>query len=223
MSEPISEATADVQGKNKTGSEVDRTPRNETSITSLSGESTNASRNASRIPVPTSTARGRTARTSNDDFHTSEPWMETVTAGKIAAFQAVIFFAIEHIVAKPEYQNHPFTKKWNKLKRVPKTPMSSKINWRYVKVILNVRDVFEYKTFLQQCPTLSEYIRIQPSLTTNRGFDFGVYDYSSLSMEDNLKPSDEEASISNDTDAPTTPEENSEVQIIPSVTPKTII
>jgi len=218
MSKPFSEVTADVQVKNTTGNEVNRSPSNETSTASLSGNSKEeTTRSASRVPVPT-------RRNSNDDFSIPEPWMETVTPGKFDRFQAVIFLAVEHIISQPEYCQHPFTKKWESLKRRPKTPMTQEITWRNVKTILGIKDIFEYKDFLQRCPNLNNYIRIQTSLTTPRGFDFGVYDYSSLTTEKDGNPA-AKAPTTQDMDDPTTPirEQGTTVSDIPSVTPKTVI
>jgi hypothetical protein len=176
MSEPNSGITADVQGKNTTGNEVPRTPNSETSIASLSGNSMDALRSA-HVTRTISTQNIRGGQNTNDSTTYSEPWMETVTAGKIDLFQKAIYNAVEKIVKQPEYINHPFAKKWRDLKKIPKTPMSSTIAWRSIKVILGIKDIFEYKAFLQQCPQLNKYIRIQPSVTTNRGFDWGIYEH----------------------------------------------
>jgi len=87
-----------------------------------------------------------------------------------------------------------------------------------------IKDLFEYKEFLRQCPNLPNYIWIQPSLTTNRGFDFGVYDYSNLlndgdytlSLEANSTPSPE----ANSKEIPTTPEPKPTSHRPPAVTPR---
>jgi hypothetical protein len=211
MSEPPSGITADVQGKNKTCNKVFRTPNSETSTASLLGKSTDASRSATAPHVRAPTRKLRGDQNTNDDTYYSEPWMETVTPGKIDAFQKAIYNAVEQIVAQREYANHPFTKKWRDLKRIPKTPMSSTIKWCHIKVILGIKDIFEYKVFLQNCPNLNKYIRIQPSLTTNRGFDWGIYEHATM----NLVVNDDE--LNNN---PSTPEDTNEVTEVPSDSPK---
>lgn len=173
MSKTFAEITAAVQDKNETGNRVVQSPSNDSSIASLSGLSREeTTRSAARSPAYMSTVRVQ--RSPNDDFRIPEPWMETVTPGKFAHFQSVIFLTIEKIVSQPEYRKHAFTKQWESLKRRPKTPMTQEITWRNVKTIIGVKDLFEYRTFLQRCPNISNYVRIQPSLTTSRGFDFGV-------------------------------------------------
>ena len=204
MSKPLSEGTADVPVKNKTGTEVDRYSSGDLSFPSLSSFSKPTTRSAQRVHTPTSSIRSR--RDSNDEINIPEPWMETVTPGKFDRFQAAIFRAVGQIIIQPEYQNHPFTKKWNRLRKLPRTPMTSTITWRNVKVILSINDLFEYRDFLQQCPNLNNYIRITPSVTTTRGFDFGVYDYSSLTMEEETKLSADAVSTIDDVSQPPTPE-----------------
>lgn len=162
-------------------------------------------------------------RNSNDELFLPEPWMETVTPGKFERFQKAIFLAIEQIIAQPEYANHSFATKWKSLKRVPKTPMSDSITWRHVKIILGIKDLFDYKAFLQGCPNLHNYIRIQPSITTNRGFDFGVYAYSGL-MQDTEANTVGGAEILYESDVTETPKtERPTIQEIPAVTPKLTI
>lgn len=224
MSKPNSEITVDVQVKNKTGNgETESPPNDTTSSTSLSNESVDAARGAPRVRTPTDSSRGRDPSYSNDRVFLPEPWMETVTPGKFDRFQSVIYSAVETIISQPQYEQHAFTKRWNALKRIPKTPMSRTITWRHVKIILGIRDLFDYKSFLQRCPNLNNYIRIQPSMTTTRGFDFGVYDYSSLSSTDDTKSAGKSTTNHSDIDAPTTPEATTTVPIIPSVTPKLVI
>jgi len=213
MSTPPSEVTADAQ-VSKTGNIDDQTPSINNSLTSSSSISRDGTRSASRVPASTSGLRGR--RTANDNDDLPEPWMETVTPGKFERFQKAIYGVIEMIVQQPEYQKHPFTTKWNDLKRRPRTPMTSIITWRIVKLILGIKDLFEYKEFLRQCPNLPNYIRIQPSLTTNRGFDFGVNDYSNLENDGDYKPSPEETS----NEVPTTPETKPSPHRPPAVTPR---
>ena len=53
--------------------------------------------------------------------------------------------------------------------------MTSQITWQNVKTILGIKDLFEYKEFLQHCPNLNNYVCIQPSSMTNCGFDFSIY------------------------------------------------
>ena len=169
-------------------------------------------RSAERVPVSMGELRGR--RTTNDNHDLPEPWMET--PGKFDCFQRAIYDIIEMIVQLPQYQKHPFTMKWSALKRRPKTPMTSEISWRNVKMILGVKDLFEYKEFLRQCPNLPSYVCIQPSLTTNRGFDFGVYDYSNLERDEDYKQS----SAANLSEVPTTPDTKISKQLPKAITPR---
>ena len=224
MSKPYSGNTADVQGKNGTGITVDRSSPTDNSTTSLSFFSREATaRSTTRVPDPTTVARGH--RTSNDNLRIPEPWMETVTPGKFDKFQAVVFLAIEHIISQPEYQEHPFSKQWNSLKRRSKMPMTQNITWRNVKILLGLKDIFEYTDFLQRCPDLRNYIRFQSSVNTTRGFDFGVYDYSNIIPEDDGKPTAENTlNEYNQTPQSTPSRDPTTVQpVIPSVTPKTVI
>ena len=224
MSTPSSDITADVQVKNQTGNTVDRSVTNDSSIASLSGGSRQTSRSAPRVLASTDNLRNQ--RKTNDELHIPEPWMETVSPGKFERFQATIFNLVEQIISQPEYRNHRFTKKWIALKNRPKTPMQSKITWRNVKTILGLKDLHEYKDFLQQCPNLNNYIRIQPSMTSNRGFDFGLYDYSGIT-EENLSQANTDIEVESNefesnknAEAPTTPEISITITNIPAVTPK---
>ena len=134
MSTPPSENTADAQVKSKTGNIDDPTPSINNSLTSLSSISKDGTRSASWVPVSTSGLRGQCHTNDSDDL--PEPWMETVTPGKFDRFQKVIYNTIELIISQSEYQKHPFTMKWNQLKCRPRTPMTSTITWRNVKMIL---------------------------------------------------------------------------------------
>jgi hypothetical protein len=80
-------------------------------------------------PVSVWTATSQT--TAGND---GEPWMETATSGKFHLFQQQIFPIIESLTTKPEHANHPFTKKWARLKKIPNNPMAVDITWRGVKI-----------------------------------------------------------------------------------------
>jgi hypothetical protein len=103
-----------------------------------------------------------------------EPWMETVTPGKFSKFQHKIFPIVEVLVSKPEHAANAFTKKWNNLKRKPKTLMSAGISWRNLKILMGIETLLQYKDFLVQCPGFGECVRIVPSKSTRSGFNYGV-------------------------------------------------
>jgi hypothetical protein len=84
----------------------------------------------------------------------TEPWMETATPGKFANFQQTVFAIVEEIVNKPEIAQHIFTKKWTQLRRASRNPMSAMISWRSVR-LSGFNDIFAYKDFIQQCPTIA--------------------------------------------------------------------
>jgi hypothetical protein len=109
-----------------------------------------------------------------DKKQDSEPWMETVTAGKFTKFQQTVYHIITEIVNKPEHASHPFTETWKQLHHAPKNPMSPELSWYRLKGVLGLHDIFEYKNFVQKCPTIAEYITFASSKATKNGFDFGV-------------------------------------------------
>jgi hypothetical protein len=100
--------------------------------------------------------------------------METATPGKFTNFQKKIFPVVEHLTSKPEYANHAFTKKWTMLKRTPNTPMTLDISWRNIKILLGIKDMFQYRDMLVQCPDFTHFVKIQNRKTTRSGFDFGI-------------------------------------------------
>ena len=203
MSNIPSKPTVEVPIMNKTGSEDDGSLRTIHQTSSLSGESTNFSRSAVRVGTPTAFTR-----LSNDARYRPEPWMDTVTPGKFDRFQSTIFPIVEELTSKSRYANHQFTKKWQSLKRAPRTPMSEDITWRNVKVIMGISSLFQYKDYLQQCPEITKYIRIVPNNTTKHGFDYGVYEHDL--EEPTLTP-------------PSTPPARQEHKNPPAVTPKQVI
>jgi len=103
-----------------------------------------------------------------------EPWMETATPGKFQDFQEKIFPIVEYLTSKPEHVNHSFSKKWMVLKRTPNVPMTATITWRNLTILLGIRDMFQYREFLVQCPEFTKVVRFQNSKITRSGFDFGI-------------------------------------------------
>ena len=100
--------------------------------------------------------------------------METATPGKFQDFQEKIFPIVEYLTSKPEHVNHSFSKKWMVLKRTPNVPMTATITWRNLTILLGIRDMFQYREFLVQCPEFTKVVRFQNSKITRSGFDFGI-------------------------------------------------
>ena len=167
------------------GSEVDRGPNSSKAVSSslLRPSARASTRNPGYKSIVHSYAS--MAATSNANDISSEPWMETTTPGKFAHFQEAIYNTIEKIVQLPENAEHPFTKKWTELKGAPKNSMSATISWHRVKSLLAVQDLFGYRDFLLQCPSITQYIRFSPSKSTKSGFDFGIYNRPVESILDN--------------------------------------
>jgi hypothetical protein len=148
-----------------------------TAITSNSGSPSSSSSvstpsaGTTRVRSPT-TLRSSTSITA--DGNVQEPWMETATPGKFPNFQKKIFLIVEHLTSKPEYANHAFTKKWTMLKRTPNTPMTADISWWNIKILLGIKDMFQYRDMLVQCPEFTRFMKLQNSKTSRSGFNFGI-------------------------------------------------
>jgi hypothetical protein len=100
--------------------------------------------------------------------------METATPGKFPEFQKKIFPVVEYLTSKREYAKHTFTKQWTALKRIPNNPMTADITWRNLKILLDIKDMSQYRDFLVQCPDFTKAVQLRNSKTTRSGFDFGV-------------------------------------------------
>ena len=74
--------------------------------------------------------------------------METATPEKLTDFQTKVqfYYKIEKTMQKT------------------KNFMSAKIIWRSLKTLLELRDIFEYKESIQQCPYIAEYIEFPPGI-----------------------------------------------------------
>jgi hypothetical protein len=169
-----------------TSREVDRGPRS--SNTSISSLSKTENRPYARRTAGTPTTPYKNAVLVNqndvDEKQDLEPWMETVTPGKFTKFQQTVYAIIAEIVNKPEHASHPFTETWKQLHCAQKNPMSPELSWYRLKRLLGIHDIFEYKNFLQKCPTIAEYIIFASSKATKNGFDFGVINRMIASIRD---------------------------------------
>mmetsp|Transcript_10383 Transcript_10383/g.14954 ORF Transcript_10383/g.14954 Transcript_10383/m.14954 type:complete len:1057 (-) Transcript_10383:6976-10146(-) len=160
-----------------TSGEFDRGPRQNTSSSaSLPTTTYRYTRRAGPPTVGTSYKAAVMSTNANVDDVKPEPWMETVTPGKFTNFQTKVFTIVNEITNKPENSQHHFTIKWKRLCQITKNPMSATISWRSLKGLLGLRDIFDYKAYIQQCPNIAEYIKFAPSTATKTGFDFGVYE-----------------------------------------------
>ena len=85
-----------------------------------------------------------------------------------------IFPIIESIIVQPQFKDNSFVKQLKFYKKSARKPMCSTITWRNVKLLLDIQDLNEYRVYLQKCPSISKYIRMCPSKSTQSGFDYGI-------------------------------------------------
>ena len=104
-----------------------------------------------------------------------EPWMKTVVISTFAAFQREIFPIVDSIATtQAQFKDHSFVKQWKIYKNNARKPMCDTITWRNLKSLLGITELNQYRSYLQKCPTISTYVRLQPSKSTQSGFDYGI-------------------------------------------------
>jgi hypothetical protein len=193
--------TSDGSKQSASGPELDRGPPLPSSSFKLT-RSISAAAAARGVPptsVPTYVPT-QLASTTTD----AEPWIQTALNSKFATFQKFIFPIIEDIIGKYPNQNHPFIKEWHKCKKDALYPMTPKISWKNLKLLLQITDLKEYRTFLQKCPNTGNYVRMVPSKTNHSSFDYGL-----LSQ---LRPVNSSAFISEATEINVPSEKHSKTQ-----------
>jgi hypothetical protein len=149
------------------GPPVATTSPSGTSLSQVSSQSAGTARVRSPITL-------RSSSSNTNDGDPQEPWMETATPGKFPEFQKKIFPVVEYLTSKREYAKHTFTKQWTALKRIPNNPMTADITWRNLKILLDIKDMSQYRDFLVQYPDFTKAVQLRNSKTTRSGFDFGI-------------------------------------------------
>lgn len=103
----------------------------------------------------------------------TSPRFTTVTMAKFDKLHSTIYPIIGKIVRQPQYQDNLFVQQWNEMMTHKKKFARSSSLRTIKKIIPQIKDLISYKTYIEQCSNLDQYIIFRDN-GTNNTFEYHI-------------------------------------------------